>query len=74
MKGRQGTLKSSNRFKCLILGQIAYFVLFCLLCCPELTPQIVGAIVVAPSTVKVSVQVPTVGGAFVNETKSNLFQ
>jgi hypothetical protein len=37
-----------------------------------LSPQITGVAVVAPLTVKVSVQVPTVGWAVVKEIKSNL--
>ncbi len=48
-----------------------------LLCCPVFTPQIIGATVVDPPTIKLSVQVPavapTVGGPpIVKETKSNL--
>jgi hypothetical protein len=47
------------------------------LCCPALTPQIVGAVVVDPPTVKVSVQVPIVvpvvdGPPMVKDTKSRL--
>ena len=43
-----------------------------LLCCLVLSPQIVGATVDAPPTWKVSVHVPAVGWAVVNETKSKL--
>ena len=43
-----------------------------LLCCPLLSPQIVGATVVAPLTVKVSIQVPAVGWAVAKVIKSNL--
>jgi hypothetical protein len=48
-----------------------------LLCCPVFTPQITGATVFAPPTIKVSEQVPAVaaaveGPAIVKETKSNL--
>ena len=43
-----------------------------LLCCPALSPQITGTMVVDPLTWNVSVQVPTVGWAVVNDTKSNL--
>ncbi len=47
---------------------------FCssLLCCPLLSPQIIGATVVVPPTIKVSEQVPTVGCRVVKETKSKL--
>jgi hypothetical protein len=47
---------------------------FCWLCCPSLFPHMVGATVVAPLTWKVSVQVPAVGWAIANETKSSLQQ
>jgi hypothetical protein len=43
-----------------------------LLCCPLLSPQIVGATVADPKTSNVSIQVPSVGCAVVNETKSKL--
>jgi hypothetical protein len=47
---------------------------FKLLCCPAFSPQITGATVVAPPTMKVSehTEVSAEGGAMVKETKSNL--
>jgi hypothetical protein len=73
MKGRQGTLEKFKQVQMSNTRSDRIFCTICLLCCPELTPQMVGATVVAPSTVKVlSVQVPAVGGAVVNETKSSL--
>jgi hypothetical protein len=71
MTGRQGTLyqEYSIEFK-----NIPYFFIsfLDLLCCPALSPQIVGTEEVDPPTVNVSVQVPAVGWVVVNETKSKL--
>jgi hypothetical protein len=44
----------------------------CLLCWPVLSPQMTGATVVDPPTIKLSVQVPAVGCWVVNVTKSKL--
>lgn len=49
-----------------------YEIQSCLLCCPLLSPQIIGAVLVDPLIWKVSVQVPAVGCEVVNEIKSNL--
>ena len=69
MMERQGTLKEHGiGLKC----EWSRFLLLNLLCCPVFTPQITGATVDAPPTIKVSVQVPAVGPAVVKETKSNL--
>jgi hypothetical protein len=43
-----------------------------LLCCPVLSPQMVGTILDTPPTWKVSVQVPAIGWEVVNDTKSKL--
>ncbi len=51
---------------------------FCLLCCPPFSPQMVGTLLIAPPTWKLSVQVPSVptvvvpGKPIENAMKSNL--
>jgi hypothetical protein len=82
MTGCQGTLKSLLINRNRVNSNIHLIILkfpFCysILCCPEFAPQMVGAVVVAPPTVNVSVQVPTVGAVvegppMVKDTKSNL--
>jgi hypothetical protein len=70
----EGTSRYTEMYNQNIFGyvQCKVFYLFVLLCCPVLTPQIMGATVVDPPTIKASVQVPRVGWAIVKETKSNL--
>ncbi len=71
MTGRQGTLHKeySIEFKNIPYSFISFWDL---LCCPALSPQIIGTEEVDPPTVNVSVQVPAVGWVVENETKSKL--
>jgi hypothetical protein len=66
--------KHTKTSSLMFIGLDGMHIWFFLLCCPLLSPQMVGATVAAPLTWKVSVQVPAVGWAIANETKSSLQQ